>query len=128
MHLNPDLDYQLIRQQLGYFLFFNDDVYKLTSVLSGGELARLAIAMISISKIDWLILDEPTNNLDVETINQIVAGVNEFEGALWVFSHDIDFLGRIGIRQAYQISNYQLQPLNHLPNDAEVFYQELLAK
>lgn len=125
---NPDLDYQLIRQQLGHFLFFNDNVYKPASVLSGGELARLAIAMISIAKIDWLILDEPTNNLDVETINQIIEGVNDFEGALWVISHDIDFLGRIGIRQAYQISNHQLQPLNHLPNDAQAFYQELLVR
>jgi ATPase subunit of ABC transporter with duplicated ATPase domains len=125
---NPDLDYQLIRQQLGHFLFFNDDVYKPALALSGGELARLAIAMISISKIDWLILDEPTNNLDVETINHIVDGVNDFQGAIWVISHDIDFLSRIGIKQAYQISDCQLQPLRNLPEDAEQFYQELLAK
>lgn len=125
---NPNLDYQLIRQQLGHFLFFNDDVYKPARTLSGGELARLAIAMISISKIDWLILDEPTNNLDVETINHIVDGVNDFQGAIWVISHDIDFLSRIGIKQAYKISDCQLQPLLYLPENAEQFYQELLAK
>lgn len=124
---NPDLEYQLIRQQLGHFLFFNNDVYKLASVLSGGELARLAIAMISISKIDLLILDEPTNNLDLETVNHIVDSLRAFQGALLVISHDIDFLGRIDIRQAYKISNNQLQTLMHQP-DAEGFYQELLVR
>ncbi|HEY9891800.1 MAG TPA: ABC-F family ATP-binding cassette domain-containing protein [Candidatus Sericytochromatia bacterium] len=135
---NPDLDYQLLRQQLGHFLFFNDDVYKSASALSGGELARLAIAIISISKIDWLILDEPTNNLDLETINHIIDGLNEFQGALLVIAHDIDFLGRIGIRQSYKISDRQLQPLIHQPDDSEAvaslrasaqrYYQELLAR
>ncbi|MBD0261555.1 MAG: ABC-F family ATP-binding cassette domain-containing protein [Tolypothrix sp. Co-bin9] len=123
---NPDLNYQLLRQQLGHFLFFNDDVYKNASVLSGGELARLAVAMITVSEIDWLILDEPTNNLDVETINHIVDGLNEYQGALWVISHDIDFLSRIRIMQAYQIKNHQLQPLIHQPDDAERYYQELI--
>jgi ATPase subunit of ABC transporter with duplicated ATPase domains len=123
---NPDLNYQLLRQQLGHFLFFNDDVYKNASVLSGGELARLAVAMITVSEIDWLILDEPTNNLDVETINHIVNGLNEYQGALWVISHDIDFLSRIRIMQAYQIKNHQLQPLIHQPDDAERYYQELI--
>jgi ATPase subunit of ABC transporter with duplicated ATPase domains len=123
---NPDLNYQLHRQQLGHFLFFNDDVYKPAEALSGGELARLAIAMISITEIDWLILDEPTNNLDLETINQIVDGLNEFQGAFWVISHDIDFLSRIGIMQAYQIKDCQLQPLIHRPKDEEQYYQELL--
>jgi ATPase subunit of ABC transporter with duplicated ATPase domains len=124
---NPDLSYQLHRQQLGHFLFFNDDVYKPASALSGGELARLAIAMISVAEIDWLILDEPTNNLDLETVNQIVDGLNEFQGAFWVISHDIDFLSRIRIMQAYQIKDCQLQPLMHRPDDAEQYYQELLA-
>lgn len=124
---NPDLNYQLIRQQLGYFLFFNDDVYKPASALSGGELARLALAMISISKIDLLILDEPTNNLDTETINHIVDGLNNFHGAIWVISHDLDFLSRIEIMQTYQISNCQLQLLSHQPDDSELYYQELLA-
>jgi ATPase subunit of ABC transporter with duplicated ATPase domains len=124
--VNPDLNYQLLRQQLGHFLFFNDDVYKNASVLSGGELARLAVAMITVSQIDWLILDEPTNNLDVETINHIVDGLNEYQGALWVISHDIDFLSRIRIMQAYQIKNHQLQPLIHQPDDAERYYQELI--
>lgn len=123
---NPDLDYQLLRQQLGHFLFFNDQVDRLASVLSGGELARLAIAMISIAKIDLLILDEPTNNLDLETIHHIVQGVNAFQGALWVISHDIDFLSRIAIAEAYKLSHAQFQPLAYRPEERESYYQELL--
>lgn len=123
---NPDLDYQLLRQQLGHFLFFNDEVNKFASALSGGELARLGLAAIGISQIDLLILDEPTNNLDLETVNQIVDGVNEFQGALWVISHDLDFLRRIGITQAYQLHNSQLLPLSHQPHELELYYQELM--
>ncbi|MEG4396812.1 ribosomal protection-like ABC-F family protein [Microcoleus sp. BROC3] len=123
---NPNLDYELLRQQLGNFLFFNDEVNKPASALSGGELARLGLAAIGISQIDWLILDEPTNNLDLETVNQIVDGVNEFQSALWVISHDLDFLSRIGITQAYQLHNGQLQPLIHQPHELERYHQELL--
>ena len=83
---NPALNYQLLRQQLGHFLFFNDDVYKVASVLSGGELVRLAMAMITIAEIDLLILDEPTNNLDITTVDQIVKALNDYQSALWVIS------------------------------------------
>jgi ATPase subunit of ABC transporter with duplicated ATPase domains len=123
---NPDLDYQLIRQQLGHFLFFNDEVHKLAGVLSGGELARLAIAMLSISDVDLLILDEPTNNLDIETVRQIVQALNEYEGALWVISHDLDFLSRIEITHSFQVTQNRLQQTTYLPGQPELYYQELL--
>lgn len=123
---NPNLSYQLLRQQLGHFLFKYDDVNKPASVLSGGELARLAIAIISISKIDLLILDEPTNNLDIETVNQMVEGINEYQGALWVISHDLDLLSRIDINKAYKLSEQTLQMTTYLPSEPEQYYQELL--
>lgn len=123
---NPNLSYQLLRQQLGHFLFKYDDVNKPVSVLSGGELARLAIAIISISEIDLLILDEPTNNLDIETVDQMVEGINEYQGALWVISHDLDFLSRININQAYKLSEQTLQMTTYLPSEPEQYYQELL--
>lgn len=123
---NPNLSYQLLRQQLGNFLLKHDDVYKKASVLSGGELARLAIAMISISEIDLLILDEPTNNLDIETIDQMVEGINKYQGALWVISHDIDFLRRINITHSFKLSECALQMTSYLPSEPERYYQELL--
>ena len=123
---NPNLNYQSVRQQLGHFLFKYDDVHKSASVLSGGELARLAIAMISISEIDLLILDEPTNNLDIETVDQMVAGINEYQGGLWVISHDLDFLSRINITHAYKLTNNALEMTTYLPSEPEMYYQELV--
>lgn len=123
---NPTLNYQLIRQQLGHFLFFNDDVHKSASLLSGGELARLAIAMITVSKIDLLILDEPTNNLDITTVDQLTDAINEYQGTLWIMSHDLDFLSRIQLTSALKISHQTLHPMAHLPSESNAYYQELL--
>lgn len=124
--VNSALSYQLIRQQLGHFLFFNQSVDKPASVLSGGELARLALAMISVSQIDWLILDEPTNNLDIVTVDQMVNAVNQYQGALLVISHDLDFLSRIQINRALKIDKQKLQPMTVLPEESDQYYQELL--
>ncbi|MBD2344936.1 ribosomal protection-like ABC-F family protein [Anabaena subtropica] len=122
---NPSLNYQQLRQQLGHFLFKYDDVHKSASILSGGELARLAIAIISISEIDLLILDEPTNNLDIETVEQMISAINKYQGALWVISHDIDFLSRINITHSFQLKKQALKMTNHLPSTPEKYYQEL---
>ncbi|MCC5669895.1 ATP-binding cassette domain-containing protein [Nostoc sp. CHAB 5784] len=125
---NPNLSYQLLRQQLGHFLFKYDDVHKSASVLSGGELARLAIAMISISEIDLLILDEPTNNLDIETVEQIIVGINDYQGAIWVISHDLNFLSRINITQSFKLKEQALQMTTYLPSTPEQYYRELLER
>ncbi len=125
---NPNLSYQLLRQQLGHFLFKYDEVNKSASVLSGGELARLVIAMISISEIDLLILDEPTNNLDIETVEQMVVGINDYQGAIWVISHDLDFLSRINITQSFKFKEQVLQITTYLPSTPEQYYRELLSQ
>ncbi|MEH2286795.1 ribosomal protection-like ABC-F family protein [Nostoc sp.] len=123
---NPHLSYQLLRQQLGHFLFKYEDVHKSASILSGGELARLAIATISISEIDLLVLDEPTNNLDLETVEQMVVGINDYQGALFVISHDIDFLKQINITQSFKLRQQTLQMTTYLPSTPEQYYRELL--
>ncbi|MDZ8183290.1 MAG: ABC-F family ATP-binding cassette domain-containing protein [Nostoc sp. ChiSLP02] len=124
---NPHLSYQHLRQQLGHFLFKYDDVNKSASVLSGGELARLAFAMITISEIDLLILDEPTNNLDIETVEQIIVGINDYQGAVWVISHDLNFLSRINITQSFKLQDQALQMTTYLPSTPEQYYRELLS-
>ena len=123
---NPTLNYQLLRQQLGHFLFFNDDVFKPASVLSGGELARLAIAMITVSEIDLLILDEPINNLDIITVDQMVAALNDYQRALWVISHNLDFLSRINITHSFQLKQQTLQQTTALPSNQSYYYSHLL--
>ena len=85
-----------IRKHLGQYLFFTEqDVNQKAKNLSGGMLARLACAMITISPIDLLILDEPTNNLDIETIQELILALSEYKGALLVISHDMDFVKKI---------------------------------
>jgi ATPase subunit of ABC transporter with duplicated ATPase domains len=123
---NSSLEYQLLRQQLGHFLFFNDQVNKKADILSGGELARLALAIISVSEIDLLVLDEPTNNLDLETVAQIIEALSEYQGAIWVISHDIEFLSKIQINKAFKIKDCGWQSTVYLPDEAEKYYQELL--
>ncbi|NEZ56517.1 ribosomal protection-like ABC-F family protein [Adonisia turfae] len=124
---NPTLTYQLLRQQLGHFLFFNDDAHKMASVLSGGELARLAIAMLTISELDLLILDEPTNNLDITTVDQMVTALNNYHSALWVISHDLDFLSRIRINRSFQLKARTLQQTAYLPKEKAHYRSSLTA-
>ena len=124
---NADIEYQLLRQQLGHFLFFNDDVHKSATVLSGGELARCAIAIITISNLDLLILDEPTNNLDIATVDQIVDALNDYEGTLCVISHDLDFLSRIRITHSLRVTKNTLSPTDYLPTEKSLYHSELLS-
>ncbi|WP_008319532.1 ribosomal protection-like ABC-F family protein [Leptolyngbya sp. PCC 6406] len=125
---NPALPYQHLRQQLGHFLFFNQAVNKPASTLSGGELARLTMAMISIAAIDLLILDEPTNNLDIATVETIITAINDYRGALWVISHDLDFLSQIEIDRAFKLTDHTFQPMTFLPRDTAAYSQELLER
>uniref|UniRef100_A0A832M512 ABC-F family ATP-binding cassette domain-containing protein n=1 Tax=Oscillatoriales cyanobacterium SpSt-402 TaxID=2282168 RepID=A0A832M512_9CYAN len=124
---NSALNYQLLRQQLGHFLFLHDDVHKSASMLSGGELARLAIAMITISDLDLLVLDEPTNNLDITTVDQMVEALKDYQGALWVISHDLDFLSRINITRSFQLKHQTLQQTVYLPKDKSEYQNELVS-
>lgn len=123
---NPAIAYQLLRQQLGHFLFSHDDIHKISAVLSGGELARLAMAMITIAQIDLLILDEPSNNLDIETVDQMIEALNAYQGGLLTISHDLDFLSRINITRSFQLKDQALKPTSYLPGVRSRFYDELL--
>ncbi|MFM7426176.1 MAG: ATP-binding cassette domain-containing protein [Elainella sp.] len=123
---NPAFSYQMIRQQLGHFLFFETTINQQAATLSGGELARLVLAMISIAEIDLLILDEPTNNLDMPTVEQMVAALNDYRGALWVTSHDLDFLSKIQITQSYVITQQRLRHTEDLPVDQLAYHASLI--
>jgi len=87
-----------IRSVAARFLFFNDDLLKPISILSGGEKVRLVLLLLMLSKPDLLILDEPTNHLDIETKDIVEDVFNEFSGPIIFVSHDRYFINKIGTK------------------------------
>lgn len=81
-----------VRTYLGSYLFEGDDVFKTVSMLSGGEKVRLLLALLSFEKPNVLILDEPTNNLDIPAKEVLEDVFSLFKGTLLVISHDRYFL------------------------------------
>lgn len=90
-----------IKMRLNRFLFTKDDWDKPCSSLSGGERMRLMLCCLSIGNQspDMIILDEPTNNLDIQNIEILTHAINEYQGTLLVISHDETFLEQIGIER-----------------------------
>jgi len=77
-----------IQGHLGRFGFSGDSVLRRAGSLSGGEMARVALAMMMLSGANFLIFDEPTNHLDVESIETLEDAVEEYEGTVLLVSHD----------------------------------------
>jgi ATPase subunit of ABC transporter with duplicated ATPase domains len=96
--LNPDADENACRASLARFMFRADAALQIVESLSGGQLLRAGLACVLGAKPpQLLILDEPTNNLDLESIAAVEAGLRAYDGALLVVSHDAAFLAAIGI-------------------------------
>ena len=98
-----------LRIRLGRFLFYNEDVFKRAKDLSGGEKCRLALACLlaGSNDPDLLILDEPTNNLDLAGVEQMQNALVQYSGALLVISHDQEFITSIGIDTVLDLNKYQ---------------------
>lgn len=101
---NPSLVHAEIRKHLNDFLFRkNEEVNNAVKNLSGGEKARLSLARIAANVPNLLILDEITNNIDLETKNQIVEILQEYPGAVVIVSHEQSFLDKIRIDRSVEI-------------------------
>ncbi|CAK9291876.1 unnamed protein product [Gordionus sp. m RMFG-2023] len=83
-----NLDYQSARKNLGMVGLVSHAHTAKNSELSGGQKARVALAQLALAKPDCLILDEPTNNLDLESIDALSEAINEFQGGVVIVSHD----------------------------------------
>ncbi len=86
--MRPQWERGLIYGHLGRFGFSGDETSRTASTLSGGERARVALAMMMLSRANLLIFDEPTNHLDVESIETIEDAIDGYEGTVILVSHD----------------------------------------
>jgi ATPase subunit of ABC transporter with duplicated ATPase domains len=89
---SEDKDEQFIRGFLGRMLFSGEEVYKKSSVLSGGEKVRCMMSKTMLSHPNFLLMDEPTNHLDLESITALNNALKDFKGNLILTSHDHQLL------------------------------------
>ncbi|MBZ4041034.1 ribosomal protection-like ABC-F family protein [Flavobacterium hibisci] len=99
---NSGLEEHDIKMRLNRFLFTRSDWNKPCSYLSGGERMRLMLCGLTIANQapDVIILDEPTNNLDIQNIEILTDALNEYQGTLIVVSHDDLFLDHIAVNRS----------------------------
>ena len=87
-----------LRSILAAFLFTGDDVFKAVSSLSGGEKARLLLARLMLSQSNFLLMDEPTNHIDMRTKEILENALIAYQGTLLFISHDRYFLNRVATK------------------------------
>lgn len=118
---DPSINHQQVLAVAGSFLFRGDDVQKKVKVLSGGERARLCLAGLLLGKYNILILDEPGNHLDVETVDSLCEALDDYNGTVIFTSHDRYFVRRI----ATQIIEVGSGKVTHIPSDYEHYLYRL---
>lgn len=93
-----DADEPFIRGFLGKMLFSGDDIQKKTNVLSGGEKVRCMVSRMMLQNPNVVILDQPTNHLDLESIQSFNEGCQSFPGVVLITSHDHTFMQTVANR------------------------------
>ena len=88
----PDPTETYLRGFLGKMLFSGEDVYKPVQVLSGGEKVRCMLSRMMLSGANVVLLDQPTNHLDMESIQAVNKGLEAFPGVVLLASHDHELL------------------------------------
>ncbi|EXJ24393.1 ABC transporter ATP-binding protein uup [Alkalibacterium sp. AK22] len=112
-------DNTFLRSFLGRMLFSGEEVLKEVNVLSGGEKVRCMLSKLMLSKANVLVLDDPTNHLDLESITSLNNGLIDFKGSILFGSHDHQFIQTVANRII------ELTP-NGVVDRAETTYDEFL--
>ncbi|HEY6094233.1 MAG TPA: ABC-F family ATPase [Gallionellaceae bacterium] len=94
----PGDDDQMVRGTLGRLLFSGDEVKKKVKVLSGGEKGRMLFGKLMLQKPNVLLMDEPTNHMDMESIESLNTALLEYKGTLLFVSHDREFVSSLATR------------------------------
>ncbi len=105
-------DNTFLRSFLGRMLFSGEDVMKPVNVLSGGEKVRCLLSKMMLSKANVLVLDQPTNHLDLESITALNEGLIKFKGAILMASHDFEVLNTTCNRVIEVTSNGSFDRIN----------------
>lgn len=97
-----------VRAMLGAFMFSGEDVDKKVKVLSGGERARLALCCMLLKPLNFLILDEPTHHLDIQSKDVLKEALKNYDGTFLLVSHDRDFLTGLTTR-ILELDEYRIR-------------------
>lgn len=97
-----------LRASLAKFLFYGENVFKRVGKLSGGEKVRLKLFELIQKKANLLILDEPTNHIDIDTKEMLEEALSEYQGTLFFISHDRYFINKLAQR-VINIENEKFQ-------------------
>lgn len=110
-----------LRDILGAFLFKDKDVDKKVAVLSGGERSRLAMAKLILHPYNLLVLDEPTNHMDIRSKDVLKQALQKYDGTLIIVSHDRDFLDGL-VNKVYEFRDGKVK--EHLGGIEDFLYRQ----
>lgn len=96
-----------VRRVLGQALFTREETDKAITALSGGEAARLLLAKIMLESPNFMLLDEPTNHMDLESIEALSTACREYRGTILFVSHNRDFVDKVASRILYFAPNQE---------------------
>lgn len=103
----PELTTTELRTALGTYLFRGDDVFKEIRLLSGGEKCRINLLKLMLREDNFLLLDEPTNHLDIPSREALEDSLLDYDGTMFVISHDRYFLNKV-VNRIYELKEHAI--------------------
>ncbi|HTK55572.1 MAG TPA: ATP-binding cassette domain-containing protein, partial [Gemmatimonadales bacterium] len=118
--LRPKWTRGAVQNHLGTFGFSGDTVLRVAGSLSGGERARVGLAMMALQEANLLVFDEPTNHLDVESIESLEESLEGYEGTIILVSHDRALLRNL-VTRVWSLENGRIEDVEGGFDEWEAF-------